>query len=629
VKRLCWLLVVASMGWASEGAHFVGSGTCALCHQDIAAKQERTAMANTWQGSLAPWLPISFNATIADGLNYEIKRDGGSLTNVVEFPAGTKISLPVGTAMGGRRHGLGFLVPVNQIDGIPLARPTLVQARYAWSPEKEKLLIAPGCSSARPQSLESALGLVLSPTFEARCLSCHGQPDSAATGKQGGVQCESCHGPGSAHLAAIGHGNPRQGIINPKRLSAEDSIAICGGCHVGLARFSDPSPDDLLVANQVRALKSSECFLESRAAFSCTTCHDPHTDNASGDARAVNACLGCHNSKISLHAAVCPVNSATGCIGCHMPSVEMGPLHLVDHMIRVHPEQKIHLANPGAGVRTQIQPVSEYLRMIATNGPEAAAGARDRISKGESFYQVAREMSVDRTADIGGYLGRQTLAQLDGNLSAGAAHLAYGEISPVIRSAGRWVILERLPRDFRWDAERLQTQAEDFAARGDARSAIEKAQEALKIYPPFLRALRFIGITFAQSGNAKKAAAVLGTATRLYPDDPGAEFALASVLDLLDDKVRASEAYRRTISLDADSPPAYANLGMISYASGDWQSALATFRQGLLIDPMSAELNYDLGLALNRGGETTAASQALALARRLDPALVENRGVGR
>jgi Flp pilus assembly protein TadD len=68
---------------------------------------------------------------------------------------------------------------------------------------------------------------------------------------------------------------------------------------------------------------------------------------------------------------------------------------------------------------------------------------------------------------------------------------------------------------------------------------------------------------------------------------------------------------------------------MILYASGDWQSAVTTFRQGLLIDPMSAELNYDLGLALSRGGETAAARQAIALARRLDPALVASREVGR
>jgi len=628
VKRLWFIsLLAACVCSASQdgGAHYVGPETCALCHQDIAAKQKQTAMANTWQGSFAPWLPASFRASVGDDFTYEIKREGETLKNVVEFPAGTKLSLPISIAMGGRRHGLGFLLPVTQIDGIPLARPTLVQARYAWSQEKAKLLLAPGCAAAKPQSLESALGLVLSPTFEARCLSCHGQPSRLGSGNNGGVHCESCHGPGSQHLVAIGHGNPKEGIINPKRLSADDSMAICARCHVGLARFSDPSPDDLLVANQVRAIQSSECFLQSRTGFPCTLCHDPHTDSAALDTRAISACLGCHSGKTNLHAAICPVNAATGCIGCHMPSVEMGPLHLVDHLIRVHPEQQIHAANLGSGLGTQIRPISEYLRLIATKTAESAASARERVGKGESFYKVARETSVDPTADIGGYLGRKMLAQLSADLSGEAGRLAYGEISPVVQSGARWVVLQRLPRDFRWDAEQLQSQAEDFAARGDARAAIEKAQQALMVYPQFLRAIRFIGIAFAQSGNAKKAAAVLGTATRLYPQDPSAAFALASTLDLLDDKAAASEAYRRTILLDADSPPAYANLGMIAYSSADWQSAIATFRQGLQIDPLSAELNYDLSLALSRSGETAAASQALSLARRLDPGLVESR----
>jgi Flp pilus assembly protein TadD len=68
---------------------------------------------------------------------------------------------------------------------------------------------------------------------------------------------------------------------------------------------------------------------------------------------------------------------------------------------------------------------------------------------------------------------------------------------------------------------------------------------------------------------------------------------------------------------------------MIAYATGDWQSAIATFRQGLQIDPLSAELNYDLSLALSRSGEIAAARQAITLARRLDPGLVESREAGR
>ena len=548
---------------------------CALCHKDIAAKQAQTAMATTWQDRMTSWLPADFKATVADDLPYELKRSDSKFTYSVG-----KMTLPVDILMGGRRHGLGFLIPISQLDGIPLVRPALIQARYAWSPEKKKLLLAPGCFSAKPETLEAALGLVLSPTFEKRCLSCHGQAS--------GVRCENCHQPDAKHFA-------------------KDN-GVCAQCHVGLTRFSDPSPDDLLVANQVRALESSECFVQSGKAFSCVACHDPHND-ATDDKRAVRTCLGCHATSVNKHAAICPVNAADGCIGCHMPSVEMGPLHLVDHLIRVHPEQKVQAASHSAELRTQVRPVSGYLRMIVANTAEAAAHARERILSGESFYNVAQETSVDKTAAIGGYLGRQRFET--------GAWLDYGESSEVRQKDGRWLLRQRLPRDFRWQAEQLQNAAEDLAARGDAAGAIEKAQDALKIYPQFLRALSFIGITYAQSGNVKKGADVLALAARMYPQDAPTKFALASALEALGDTDRAAAAYKQTIALEPDFTAAYSKLGMISYSSGDWQAAIKTFRQGLQIDPLSAELNYGLGLALTRSGETAAGQQALTLANRL------------
>ena len=566
-------------------------------------------MATTWQALSTAWLPPDFNATVSDDLSYDMKRGVSAFTYSVNTSDGAKISLPIKILVGGRRHGLGFLAPISRVDGIPLARPALIQARYAWSPEKNKLLLAPGCSGAKPQSLEAALGLVLSPTFETRCLSCHGQPSVSGTGKEGGVHCESCHGPGSEHLPAVAHGNPLRGIINPERLPSEDSIAICAQCHVGLTRFSDPNADDLLVANQVRAIESSECFIQSGKAFSCTACHDPH-DDASAEERTIQACLGCHAGGKPKHAAICPVNASSGCVDCHMPSVEMGPLYLVDHLIRVHPEQKIQPTNHGSELKTQVHPISGYLRMIVTDTADAAVQSRARILKGESFYRVAQETSVDPTSSIGGYLGRKAFDAKDS--------LDYGETSEIRQSGGRWVIFQRLPRDFRYQAEQLQSQAEDIAAHNSTAAAITKAQEALKIYPQFLRSLRFIGITYAQGGNPRKGADVLAVATRLYPEDGPTHFALASVLELLGDAKQASIEYRKTISLEKDFTAAYSNLGRIEYQSSDLEGAIETFRHGLLIDPLSAELNSALGRALLRAGDSAGATQATELAHKLD-----------
>jgi len=562
---------------------------CASCHKEIAATFAQTAMANTWQNRSTSWLPTSFHASISDDLPYQLARTPASFTYSFESPARSKLSLPVDILMGGRRHGLGFLAPIKELDGIPLARPALVQARYAWSFDRKKLLLAPGCSAGRPQNLESALGVVLSPTFEERCLRCHGQST--------GVSCQSCHGEGSGHR-----------VVNPKKLSAEDSIGVCAQCHVGLTRFSDPSPSDLLVANQVRAIESSECFIQSGKAFSCTACHDPHKDSTD-DSLAVRACLGCHSQSVQKHAAICPVNAVNGCVGCHMPSVEMGPLHLVDHVIRVHPEQKVSANGHRPELQTQVQPISAYLRMIVTNTAAEADQARQRVASGESFYKVAREMSSDRSASIGGYLGRKSVVE--------TMPLHYGEVSLVLPRAGKYAIFQRLPRDFRYDAEQLQSEAEELARQGDAAAAIAKAQEALMIYPQLLRALTFIGMTFAQGGNLRKGADVLTTAVHLYPQDAGAEFARSSVLGALNETAEASEAYKRVIALEPDFTAAYLNLGTIQSSAGDLQSAIATFRQGLQIDPLSADLYEALGQALERAGNASEADQAKRLAIKI------------
>ena len=112
---------------------------------------------------------------------------------------------------------------------------------------------------------------------------------------------------------------------------------------------------------------------------------------------------------------------------------------------------------------------------------------------------------------------------------------------------------------------------------------------------------------------------MLSTATHVYPDDAGTEFALGSALELLNDEAGEAKAYSRAIALEEDFTAAYASLGLISYSSGGWKNAIAIFRRGLRINPLSAELNYDLGLALTRSGDAAGAQQAFALARRLRP----------
>jgi predicted CXXCH cytochrome family protein len=584
-------------------------------------------MAETWQGSSTDWLPSNFDADATEppdpAASFKVFRRGGEFLWTTANPTLPTVTLPIEVIMGGRRHGIGFLSRIEEIGGIRLERPALIQNRYAWSFTREALVLAPGCSAARPRSFETAFGVVLSPTFESRCFACHGQPKVAGAGNSGGVHCESCHGPGSQHLQAISSGSPAHNIVNPGKLNAEESIGVCAQCHVGLTKFSDPSPDDLLIANQARAITSSECFIQSGKAFTCTTCHNPHGSSANDEARSIAVCLNCHSPRSIRHAAICPVNAREKCLDCHMPSVEMGPLHLVDHLIRVHPEQPasigLQTANPTADRRSQIQPLREFLRIIVTDSRTAGEKAQLRLTRGEDFYTVAREMSVDASAPVGGYLGPKWLSQLDPLLTNEAVKLAFGQTTALISAGERSIILQRLPRDFKWQARQLQGQASASLARGDAKGAIEESQQALKIYPHFLRALTFIGTTLAENGNLRRGSEILSLATRLYPRDAKSLFELGVMRGALDQKTEELQAYNKALELEPDLLAVYPKLGMSLYSGGQEAQAVIVFRKGLQINPLSAELYHDLGLALMKRGDPAGGRRALALAAAIDP----------
>ncbi|MBV8827644.1 MAG: tetratricopeptide repeat protein [Acidobacteriaceae bacterium] len=623
-------MAIRSIAAGFTAEQYVGPEVCALCHKEIAATQTKTAMAHTWQTLKTPRLPAQFHAGISEGpeppLVTEIRRAGDRFLYSTTLPGQPQTTLPVEAIIGGSRHAFGFLSRIDQLNGIPLARPALIQARYAWSVRQERLVLAPGCPVEKPRSYETAFGLVLDPVYEQKCLSCHGQPNTLGAGKEGGVHCESCHGPGRQHLQGVSKGTLHTGVINPKRLGAEESIAVCAQCHLPAGKLSDPTPDDtgLLVANQVTALRSSECFIQSGKSISCTTCHDPHKDTAEDAATSIKACLGCHSDAAKPRASICPVNPKDACLGCHMPQIEMGPFRLVDHLIRVHPEQNVTVPNGHARLESQIRPVREFLSIIVTTNQQSAEKAVQRIQKGEAFSKVARDVSSN-TAQTGGYLGPKWLSELDPAIANVAAELRYGQTSRVFNAGERWVILQRAGRDFKWQAEQLQHQAEALALGGDLRGALEKCQQALFIYPQYLHSLIFMANLLGQTGNPQRAVEVLRVATAVYPDDGGSKLALALMLDKEGHRTEAMEIYRRAISLENDLVPAYVYLGNALYLNEDLQAAIETFRQGLQINPLSAGLYYGLSVALKRHGDAAGAQQALALATQIDPGLISRK----
>jgi len=321
--------------WVVSG-RFIGSKQCAACHQAQARNFHRNSMSRALEPvDTCAILNGDVHYTWSDGkYAYSITRAGEKVLYRVTDGKET-FETPLQFAFGQGKAGQTYVYDHNG---------SFYESRVSFYAKLQGLDLTVGAVNATPADLLTAAGRIMNSRDARDCFGCHTTGARIGntlqlTSYEAGVQCESCHGPGGAHVESIRNGKPAPGSIRSlKGMDPQETSEMCGVCH---RTWETVVTMGLKGINTARfpayRLTSSPCFSLNDRRIACTACHNPHEGLESDDRRYDVKCTACHNqANAALKRRVCKVAKAN-CTSCHMMRVEPPESHhaFVDHWIRV------------------------------------------------------------------------------------------------------------------------------------------------------------------------------------------------------------------------------------------------------------------------------------------------------
>lgn len=338
----------------SPAEQFVGYQRCAACHPDKVEQFATTGHATTFR---VPEQSDDFDFLCGTQfvdpdrgsvMRYSCSDEGLAVGIPVVFP---DRNFPLQFALGSGEHAVTFLTLVPDQHGETVG----VEHRVSLF-GGERLDRTPGATALPPGQPVEHFGKLIEGEQLQECINCHTTSARIAGTEVHDllphVQCESCHGPASRHVAAMESGAADTLIrFAPGTASAREELLMCGRCHRVPEMLSDTALDRssaALARYQPVGILQSPCHLQSPQGLSCTTCHDPHRRaDSMSRIEYSNTCKNCHASQ---HVGDCPKAARRqDCVGCHMPRVEVHPgIAFHDHWIRVRDARDPPTAEPAA-----------------------------------------------------------------------------------------------------------------------------------------------------------------------------------------------------------------------------------------------------------------------------------------
>jgi hypothetical protein len=355
----------------AERDGYAGDEKCAGCHDAAYRSYARTPMARASGPAIENIIPADF-VHGASAVHYRIYSEDNRVWLSFDRPGDASVSgkRELLYYIGSGRRGLSYLFAQ---DGF------LFESPVNWYSHERRWDMAPAYQDAKEIPLN--LPAVTS------CLRCHVSGMQAPVDGtenlyrmpvflHGGVSCERCHGPGSAHAAGVAGA-----IVNPAKLSPERRDAVCMQCHMegkvaieragrhvyefqageslsDYIRYYVPAATqggELGGVSQVEAMAQSVCKKNAGDAMSCISCHDPHHEPSASERVGFyrQKCLACHGTAFGEKHHI----EQPDCTSCHMPasaSTDVAHTEVTDHRIPRRPSSP-------AGIRTEANPPAPTL----------------------------------------------------------------------------------------------------------------------------------------------------------------------------------------------------------------------------------------------------------------------------
>lgn len=372
------LLILAPLAARSETPAYAGSAACASCHATETAAWTPSDHAHAWTLPTPDTVLGDFSdVTVSHGgFTARFFRDGDRFLIETEGPDGTRRPYPV--------VGVAGIDPLQQYLLSPEAGRTQVfdiawdVKAKRWYPVFPDQITGPGDGFHWTGPYKS---------WEARCAECHAtgysrnyDPRTRSYAPQMAeisVGCESCHGPGQAHLdwaadpaaftpapdltatgltvALDGTQAPEEGVCfacHSRRQSLIDGLPLPGHPYadsydISLLRQGTYFPDGQILDEVFEAGSFLQSKMHSRG-VTCSNCHDPHSGALKAEGNAV--CTQCHSPAGNPDFPTLPLKVFDGpehthheagtdgaaCVNCHMTGrTYMGTDFRRDHSFRI------------------------------------------------------------------------------------------------------------------------------------------------------------------------------------------------------------------------------------------------------------------------------------------------------